>query len=131
MVDAGVRAELLLGRLEGYMALSDGDDEEEEAEEEEQIEEQRVAEEGENDVEDTTTTGNGHDRIGEIIDVVKKDVNSEDYLKSELQYDGDKIVDSDQYGLPPPLIPSISHHLHHLHHHHHHHRHTLQGFEKH
>jgi len=119
MVDAGVRAELLLGRLDGYMALSDGEEDEEEDEDEadinaetggEEQQEKKVddddgskMEKGEENASASVAVGGNHDRIKEQ-DVVKKDVNSEDYLKSELQYDGDKIVDSDQYVYPPPFV---------------------------
>ncbi|KAI0173426.1 arginine N-methyltransferase 2 [Hypoxylon sp. FL1284] len=96
-VDAGVRAELLFGLLNEYEELES----EEEAENEET----------------TTTTqqeGQGEDADEEQVEIVDADpdrafvppkrppgpdVNSEDYLRSDLTYSDGKLVDSEQNGV--------------------------------
>ncbi|CAZ80964.1 unnamed protein product [Tuber melanosporum] len=81
MVEAGVRAELILARLGGWEEIEDEDDEDGGGE----------AAEG---AERAEGGGNG---IGVAVEVVseEKDVNSENYLKSELKYHEDKLLDSD------------------------------------
>ena len=80
MVEAGVRAELVLARLGGWEEIDDDEDDDE------------------GDEEWVETEGNG---IGAAVEVVaeEKDVNSENYLKSELKYHEDKLLDSDNNGV--------------------------------
>ena len=82
MVDAGVRAELLLNRLEGggYEVLGDEEDEDEG----EGIEEQ---EKGASD-DQTGTNGGGIDH--------SQDVTSQQYLSSTLSLSGDRLLDAEQ-----------------------------------
>ncbi|KAJ5702369.1 Protein arginine N-methyltransferase 2 [Penicillium malachiteum] len=99
LVDAGVRAEMLLSRLEGYGLLSDGDDEDEEEEEQE---EEGANASGENetvpelvdateaDVATVTTTG---ERLA------NPEVSNPGYLDSSLNITRDRILDSDQNGV--------------------------------
>lgn len=75
-VEAGVRAEMLLGIMGRYEALESGDEEEEEEEEKE------------------TEHTNGDEGEEE-----KKDVNSADYLASTLKFSDDKLLDVDSNGV--------------------------------
>jgi protein arginine N-methyltransferase 2 len=95
-VNAGVRAEMLLGLMGGYEELGSVGDEEDEEEQE-----------GEEDVVVENGNGvNGHEHelaVGptEETELVKekKDVNSEDYLNSELTFEDDKLLDADANGV--------------------------------
>jgi protein arginine N-methyltransferase 2 len=92
IVDAGVRAEMLLSRLDEYAALSDSDDEEDEGE---------TAENTEDKAEDETAP--------ELIEVsteqpaesatANPEVNNRGYLSSTLSINNDRILDSDQNGV--------------------------------
>ena len=81
-VEAGVRAEMLLGLMGGYEAL-------------------------ESDSEDEMEVINGGDGSVEAesknedvpMEREKKDVNSEDYLKSELKFEDGKLLDADENGV--------------------------------
>lgn len=105
MVDAGVRAEMLLNRLDGYELLGDEEDEENEEDEED---EQR----------DTTAVGNGdtqedpmeavgiregissdHTSIQHPSDSNLAEVNSEDFLRSNLTFSSDRLLDDDKNGV--------------------------------
>lgn len=95
IVDAGVRAELLLGRLEGYEALSDGEDDEEEeaAEGEVEVEGDAVPElvdAADAGVASATTTG---ERLA------NPEVSNTGYLDSSLNITTDRILDADQNGV--------------------------------
>ncbi|KAL7655187.1 Arginine N-methyltransferase 2 [Aspergillus niger] len=98
IVDAGVRAELLLGRLEeGWEALGDDDDEdEEEGEQEEGVEQQEeeevTAEAAANAAELTTSTE-------ESAVVEGPSVTQPRYLDSNLTFTNDRLLDSDQNGV--------------------------------
>jgi len=87
MVEAGVRAELVLARLGGWEEIDDNDDDDDDDDED-----------GEGDEEWVEKEGNG---IGAAVEAVaeEKDVNSENYLKSELKYHEDKLLDSDNNGV--------------------------------
>ncbi|KAG0639291.1 S-adenosyl-L-methionine-dependent methyltransferase [Tuber brumale] len=87
MVEAGVRAELILARLGGWEEIEDEDADDEDGGGE--------AVEG---AEGVQKEGNG---IGAAVEVVaeERDVNSENYLKSELKYHEDKLLDSDNNGV--------------------------------
>ena len=119
MVDAGVRAELLLGRLGGWVRLGDGDGDgdgdedgdEEEGEEEERGEERErgrgrgdgqatKVEKDENKEEDEKrlaqnyTTGEGSPEWSDLTAVT-----SPEYLSSRLTYQEDRLVDSSSNGV--------------------------------
>jgi protein arginine N-methyltransferase 2 len=97
-VEAGVRAELLFGLLDGYEELDSGDEEWEEE-----------GEDGHVEVE-ADDTHNGApvdgDDAPELIEMPeekaaeeKPDVNSEDYLRSKVTYSDGKLVDGDGNGV--------------------------------
>jgi type IV protein arginine methyltransferase len=77
MVDAGVRAELLLNRLEGYELLEDN--------------------ENDTGAEEDGATANGADTAEESA--VAEDVCSEQYLSSALYLIGDRLLDEQQNGI--------------------------------
>ncbi|KAI1372691.1 arginine N-methyltransferase 2 [Hypoxylon crocopeplum] len=97
-VEAGVRAELLFGLLDGYEELESDDEEEEEGE----------AAEGEAQEEEEENAADAEEEP-EVIDsdrafvapkrTVGPDVNSEDYLRSNLTYSDGKLVDSSHNGV--------------------------------
>jgi len=102
MVDAGVRAELLLNRLDGYEPLAD-DENEEEGEED-------IA--GVEDTEKVDGEAEAHASYGEpnallaeeaktapIENELQPDVNSADYLRSDLTYTADRLLDADNNGV--------------------------------
>jgi protein arginine N-methyltransferase 2 len=95
VVEAGVRAELLLGLMGGYEELDSKEDEEEEEEEEEEINE------GEDASKQNGNTTNGHSGPESEVEeeVPKRYVNSEDYLKSALQFEDGKLLDEDANGV--------------------------------
>jgi protein arginine N-methyltransferase 2 len=84
-VEAGVRAEMLLGLMGKYEALDSGSDEEEEVES--------------RDVD--VINGAASETNGEEANVEeeKRDVNSEDYLASELKFEDGKLLDEDNNGV--------------------------------
>ncbi|CAG8220827.1 unnamed protein product, partial [Penicillium nalgiovense] len=93
IVDAGVRAELLLNRLDAYEELADDDDDEEEEEEAEAEAEAETAPElvdasAEPTTETTTTTTPAN-----------PEVSNSQYLESRLNIQNDRILDSDQNGV--------------------------------
>ncbi|KAI1470165.1 arginine N-methyltransferase 2 [Daldinia caldariorum] len=118
-VEAGVRAELLFGLLDGYEELEsdDDDDDDEEDEEDEKVKEKgedNVEGEGkgEKDVENTERDGAQEEEEEAEVVVVDSDrafvppkgtvgpnVNSADYLRSNLTYSDGKLVDSAQNGV--------------------------------
>jgi type IV protein arginine methyltransferase len=85
-VEAGVRAELLFGLLDGYEELSSGPDEEEE--QKEAGEQTGVGENGAEHMQDDDAEG-----LEEPNTDREDQVTSEEYLKSELAYSNDKLVD--------------------------------------
>ncbi|RAK81810.1 protein-arginine N5-methyltransferase [Aspergillus fijiensis CBS 313.89] len=103
LVDAGVRAELLLGRLDGfgYEALDDGDDEDDEDEEmQEEEEEEQEEQEGVPELVDasaatttTTTTTTTEEPT------TNPDVTQSRYLDSGLTFQHDRLLDQDQNGV--------------------------------
>ncbi|KGO75383.1 Arginine N-methyltransferase 2 [Penicillium italicum] len=88
IVDAGVRAELLLNRLDAYEELSEDDDEEEEAEAETAPE--LVDASAEPTTETTTTT---------TATPANPEVANSQYLESRLNISNDRILDADQNGV--------------------------------
>lgn len=92
IVDAGVRAEMLLNRLDGYEALSDGDDEEDK-EEDKADEEPETAPEL---VEASTEQAQGQPSANVPVNPA---VTNRGYLDSSLSIQDDRILDSDQNGV--------------------------------
>lgn len=94
IVDAGVRAELLLNRLDAYEELSDDDDEEEEAEAKAETETETAPElvdaSAEPATETTTTT---------TATPANPEVSNSQYLESRLNISNDRILDADQNGV--------------------------------
>ncbi|TVY31289.1 Protein arginine N-methyltransferase, partial [Lachnellula subtilissima] len=85
-VEAGVRAEMLLGIMGRYEALDSG-------EEDDEGEEEADADAMESEM-------NGHTAEGvEAEEEEKKDVNSADYLASTLKFEDDKLLDADANGV--------------------------------
>ncbi|KAK6954015.1 ADP/ATP carrier protein [Daldinia eschscholtzii] len=113
-VEAGVRAELLFGLLDGYEELESDDGDEEEEEEEEGGEEKRedngakeegVVGEGEKDEgeegaeEDADVVADSDRAFVPPKGTIGPNVNSADYLRSNLTYSDGKLVDSAQNGV--------------------------------
>ncbi|KAG9676929.1 arginine N-methyltransferase 2, partial [Aureobasidium melanogenum] len=118
MVEAGVRAELLLSRLDGFELLAQYEDDSEE--EEQEVEDFEIVE-GENgdslqesmvEVDESAPelvgpdgTVPGTESVPELVQVdengqeTKVDVNSEDYLASHLTFKGDRLLDADKNGV--------------------------------
>ncbi|KAI0385962.1 arginine N-methyltransferase 2 [Hypomontagnella monticulosa] len=103
-VEAGVRAELLFGLLDGYEELESGDEEDEEGDG------AQDGEEGEEEEEEIETESQGAEEDVEVVDSdrafvpsknrkIGPDVNSEDYLRSNLTYSDGKLVDDAQNGV--------------------------------
>lgn len=91
MVDAGVRAEILLNRLDEYEMLSDGpDDEQVEGVEKSNgdLEHQNAAQASSFEVQDTGAES-----------ITRVEPNSDDYLRSSLTFHNDKIVDESRNGV--------------------------------
>ena len=84
MVDAGVRAEMLLNRLDEYERLP-GDEEEED-------EDQGSDKERENGEIDTLSNGPQRDLVNDWEDT--PEINNEDYLQSSLHFQDGRILDS-------------------------------------
>ncbi|KAF2218645.1 S-adenosyl-L-methionine-dependent methyltransferase [Elsinoe ampelina] len=95
IVEAGVRAELLLNRLDEFEMLGDGDEDEDTDDGEEYVE---------------VEMQNGHDlaeaeNIPELVEASKSmvdleaDVTSARYLASELTFGGDRLLDADDNGV--------------------------------
>ena len=86
IVDAGVRAELLLNRLDAYEELSDGDEEEEKEEGEGEAETEAAPDLVDASAEPAATPAN-------------PDVSNPQYLESQLNIQNDRILDGDQNGV--------------------------------
>lgn len=84
MVEAGVRAEMLLGRLGGYEELSGGEEESMELDDD--------------DDETPELAGTPQTEVTQP-ELEQKEVNSKDYLASELTYHPDKLLDADNNGV--------------------------------
>jgi type IV protein arginine methyltransferase len=98
-VNAGVRAEMLLGLMGGYEPLAGSDSEDENEDEDDNIPDST------SQLENST---NGHTNtehelaVGpaeEALEPSKQDVNSEDYLKSTLTFTTSALLDSDANGV--------------------------------
>lgn len=93
IVDAGVRAEMLLNRLDGYEALSDGDEEDEENDGEKADGEPETAPE----LVDASTEQEQPSTSADAP--ANPAVTNRGYLDSSLTIQGDRILDSDQNGV--------------------------------
>jgi protein arginine N-methyltransferase 2 len=98
-VDAGVRAELLFALMEGYEQLSSGSEDgaDEEMTEDAAPEEDETAEK--RDGGETAGTETDVQRSFVPPEAGEKTVTSDEYLKSDLVYDAQKLVDSDLNGV--------------------------------
>ncbi|KAK8227653.1 S-adenosyl-L-methionine-dependent methyltransferase, partial [Phyllosticta capitalensis] len=92
IVDAGVRAELLLARLDEYQVLGGGEDEDESDEDEDMAEDGDVNGDGVLEASGVVVQGTGEEEE-------KKDVNSTDYLASSLTFTADRLLDADANGV--------------------------------
>ncbi|KAI2698020.1 hypothetical protein CBS147332_8575 [Penicillium roqueforti] len=90
IVDAGVRAELLMNRLDAYEELSDDDEEEEEGDPEAETAPELVDAFAEPTTETTTTT---------TTTPANPEVSNSQYLESRLNIQNDRILDADQNGV--------------------------------
>jgi protein arginine N-methyltransferase 2 len=99
IVDAGVRAELLLNRLDAYEELSDEDDEEDE--EKQENDENQTETEAETNVNANIETETETETVPELVDATTTNpgVNNPQYLESQLNIQNDRILDSDQNGV--------------------------------
>lgn len=115
-VEAGVRAELLFGLLDGYEELESDDGEEGEAGEDanDEVAQEKVEV---NEGADDTAETEGVDEVEVVIDSDRAfvppkrlngpDVNSKDYLRSNLTYSDGKLVDSEKNGVMSMYIGHI------------------------
>ncbi|KAL2374707.1 Arginine N-methyltransferase 2 [Blastomyces gilchristii] len=95
MVDAGVRAEMLLNRLDGYQMLSDDGSEEEEEEDAPPLAEEKQTQE---DISQAVPeSGNGSNQ--NLAESADADVSSSRYLQSNLTFQHDRLLDEDQNGV--------------------------------
>jgi type IV protein arginine methyltransferase len=95
MVDAGVRAELLLNRLDGYEELEDLDDEDEAAEPDTHDDSDTEAPE----LVVTTAEGETSSVQQGLQEASTEDVDSKAYLSSALSFDDEKLLDESQNGV--------------------------------
>jgi type IV protein arginine methyltransferase len=92
-VNAGVRAEMLLGLMGGYEELAGEDSEDEEAEVDGNMEKK-------NEENGNTHTEEHELAVGPAEEALEqKDVNSEDYLKSNLTFTATALLDEDSNGV--------------------------------
>ncbi|KAJ4163419.1 hypothetical protein LMH87_005150 [Akanthomyces muscarius] len=102
-VDAGVRAELLFGLMDGYEQLSSGEEEEEEeadADMEEAEQQAQTKEEGAPTKEKEEALPAGEEPAQFVPpDAGEKTVTSDEYLQSTVTYDGGKLLDDDLNGV--------------------------------
>ncbi|MCJ1369635.1 Arginine N-methyltransferase 2 [Loxospora ochrophaea] len=110
MVDAGVRAEMLLNRLDGYQLLGEGEGEEDdggrtgsEAEEEGTGLKEPEGVESSEDPRHLSST------IEPTANENRADVNNEDYLRSDLKFEPDRILDGDNNGVMMTWEADIMH----------------------
>ncbi|OJD12288.1 hypothetical protein ACJ73_09382 [Blastomyces percursus] len=95
MVDAGVRAEILLNRLDGYQMLSDvGSAEEREEDAPPVAEENRTQQEISPAMPES---GNGANQT--LVESVDADISSSRYLRSNLAFEHDRLLDEDKNGV--------------------------------
>ena len=98
MVDAGVRAEMLLNRLDEYEVLSDGSEKEEEDQAKEDSENDHEVQAPVEQVADSQSEQQ-QDQEAEVMKNSTPEPNSDDYLKSTLSFQDDKILDESRNGV--------------------------------
>ena len=97
LVDAGVRAELLFALMDGYEELSSGS---EDGDAEMQVEGQENEENKDEEMADANAEDGGATEPKFVPpEIDEKPVTSDDYLKSNLTYDNEKLVDADLNGV--------------------------------
>lgn len=99
MVDAGVRAEMLLNRLDEYEAL---DDEDEDMEDDPEQEVQKIKTEihvPSNTIESHALRLAPEDTTAELVSTNTPEINNVDYLNSTLSISNDRILDSSANGV--------------------------------
>ncbi|KAJ5591520.1 Arginine N-methyltransferase 2 [Penicillium hispanicum] len=94
LVDAGVRAEMLLNRLDAYEELSDEEEEEEATEEKAEDETENAPE-----LVDASAEQQQHQATSAAQTPANPDVSNNRYLDSNLNITQDRILDSDQNGV--------------------------------
>ncbi|KAL1311522.1 hypothetical protein AAFC00_001643 [Neodothiora populina] len=105
LVEAGVRAELLLGRMDEFELLMGGGDDDDEDEEEETDAFEIIEQPAEGLDEAPGLVDAAAMSVPELIQIdangeeTKVDVNSEDYLASQLTFKGDRLLDDDKNGV--------------------------------
>ncbi|KAL1993468.1 hypothetical protein VTN49DRAFT_3417 [Thermomyces lanuginosus] len=101
LVDAGVRAEMLFNRLEGYEQLADDDDGGEEEKKEAKEEEGR--ENGHTEPSESapsaTTTKDNDEPTTQTAEAKEPTVTNDEYLQSNLTFQTDRILDADRNGV--------------------------------
>jgi protein arginine N-methyltransferase 2 len=97
MVDAGVRAEMLLNRLDEYERLQDADDDDEDEDEVMEV----VGQENPEAVEGQTVDPRAFEEAQQtpVEPLANPDVTSGEYLQSNLTYDEQKLLDDDANGV--------------------------------
>ncbi|KAF7558316.1 hypothetical protein G7046_g5835 [Stylonectria norvegica] len=93
-VEAGVRAELLFALMDGYEELSSGSEAEDE-----DMEVETTAEAADEPTEADTEAAISEEPKFTPPDAMEKQVTSDEYLKSTLTYDDDKLLDDDANGV--------------------------------
>ncbi|KAA8650444.1 hypothetical protein EYZ11_000816 [Aspergillus tanneri] len=101
IVDAGVRAELLLNRLDGYEQLSDMDEDEEgeEKDNDDQSAENPQEEQAPADEQSVPQLVDATRNTSTVAEGTGPDVTSSRYLDSNLTFQGDRLLDQDQNGV--------------------------------
>ncbi|PQE15539.1 arginine N-methyltransferase 2 protein [Rutstroemia sp. NJR-2017a WRK4] len=99
VVEAGVRAEVLMNLMGGYEELGDGDDEEDEDEEVDAAGENGNGEVGTTENGQEVEELNGNSTEEKASEPPKRDVNSTDYLSSTLTLTPSALLDSDANGV--------------------------------
>jgi len=104
IVEAGVRAELLLNRLDDFEMLVDEDEDEDEemdVQDGEAEEGYEIIENGNDSLENSAVEVTGEESVPELVpaaqanEPVHEDVTSARYLASDLSFGGDRILDGD------------------------------------
>ncbi|KAL1976360.1 hypothetical protein VTN31DRAFT_2642 [Thermomyces dupontii] len=103
LVDAGVRAEMLFNRLEGYEQLADDDEDGEEGGNGEEKEEKGMKENGHAEQSEaappTTTKDKDASTTTQTAETKEPAVTNGEYLQSNLTFQTDRILDADRNGV--------------------------------
>ncbi|OJJ85111.1 protein-arginine N5-methyltransferase [Aspergillus glaucus CBS 516.65] len=107
LVDAGVRAELLLNRLDGYEALIEEEDDDDDDDEEEEDNEEQPGQQEEETKEEMVT----EEEIPQLVEAITAatettpeaaadaEVTNTNYLNSNLTFQNDRLLDASQNGV--------------------------------